>query len=90
MGDTGEEGDIMPSIGKVTFASGQASKRLELTVMADKVSTESQIYLFKSSSSSYSQLVVGSLRQTLFSQVVPSADGSFFATTIFRWYHHYM
>ena len=45
MGDTGEEGDIMPTSGKVTFASGQASKRLELTVMADKVSSQAQIFV---------------------------------------------
>ena len=48
MGDTGDEGDIMPTSGKVTFASGQASKRLELTVMADKVSN-TWTFLFSSS-----------------------------------------
>ena len=45
VGDTGDDGDIMPTSGKVTFASGQASKRLELTVMADKVRSHSQIFV---------------------------------------------
>ena len=38
MGETGEEADLIPTSGSVAFAPGQASKRLELTVVADQVS----------------------------------------------------
>ena len=38
MGETGKEADLIPTSGSVAFAPGQASKRLELTVVADQVS----------------------------------------------------
>ena len=49
IGDTGEEEDLVPSSGTVVFASGQASKRLQLTVVADEVSYLCQRTLLQSS-----------------------------------------